>query len=162
MRKVFYSKWFFPLALAVGMFLGGYLRPVRGQNVVPGSTPVQQVQPLLSCTPVNGTAASGSQATLTIQAPGNGQFIYVWEIDIEDQASTAATAASDVYTTTNLNSVQWVLSNGATAGVNGAVFSMAFPMPLKAAAAGTKVTIVGPAGVAGNLQNINACYSYGS
>ena len=125
------------------------------------ATPTQQTATHVdSCTPINGTAAAGSAATLTIPAPPSSQYIYITEIDIEINTS-AATASEAVVTSTNLgaSSIKWAIGLTAAAG---AVSSLVIPYPttLKSTTAATAVTIVGPTGVAGMLQNFNACYFY--
>jgi hypothetical protein len=137
---------------------------VYGQQAQP-ATPVQQTATHVdTCTPINGTAASGSQATLTIPAPPSSQFIYISEIDIEMvNAAAVTTGQIDVITSTNLNpvNIQWLMPTTTTIGTGSSLVMNYAPGALKATAPATKVTIVGPAGVAGLQQNVNACYYYG-
>src|ERR1700730_117474 len=118
---------------------------VYGQQVQP-ATPVQQTATHVdACTPINGTAASGSQATLTIQAPPSSQFIYISEIDIEMvNAAAVTTGQIDVVTSTNLNpvNIQWFLPTTTTIGTGSSLVMNYAPGALKSSVAATKVTIV--------------------
>jgi hypothetical protein len=125
------------------------------------ATPTQQTATHVdSCTPVNGNAAAAAQATLTIQAPPSGQYIYITEIDLEIATTAAPTAAAEIVTSTNLNSTQWMLGLTTTVG-NVFTLSMSYPTTMKSTTPATKVTIVGPTGATGMQQNFNACYYYG-
>ena len=145
------------LVLALGLL---YWQQAQAQNTG-GTQTAQQASHYDACTPINGTAASGSAATLTIPAPPSGQFIYIGELDIEVNTS-AATAGEFTFTSTNVGatSIQWLLGVTATIGAAQAVVFNYGPGGLKSTTAATKATVVGPTGVAGLTQNMNACYWY--
>jgi hypothetical protein len=151
--------------LVIAAVLALYLPSgVHAQQAQP-ATPVQQTATHVdTCTPLNGTAAAAAQATLTIAAPPSSQFVYISEIDIEMANSAAITTGQiDTVTSTNLGSpsIQWNLVSTTAIGTESTLAINYAPGALKSAAPATKVTIVGPTGVTGLTQNINACYYYG-
>lgn len=128
-----------------------------------GTAVAQQASRLDACTPISAQAAGGSQTTLTIPAPPTGQFIYISEIDFDNVVSTAlggVLAVTNV-TTTNLGSLKWAVSLPVTANTNYPRGPFIYPTGLRAAAAGTAVTIVGVTATGNLTQTINACYWYG-
>ena len=146
---------FLGFALSVMLFGAWHLYAQQSQ---PATLVQQTATHLDTCTWANGTASSGSTATLTIPAPPNGQYIYINEIDLEIATSASATASNEVVTTTNMpNSLQWAIGLQASTG-GLATLSMFYPTAMKSLAPGTKVTIAGPSGATGMLQNFNACY----
>jgi hypothetical protein len=130
------------------------------QQLVPGATPIQAVQPLFNCnqtTTATGAANTAVTATLT---PPAGQYLYICSIDIQETANAAVTGAAGpapVFTTTNLptNLVWW--GNNATqgTGLNTGVLQVVYPFLLKTATAGTAFTIVTSAGQSTNSVRIN-------
>lgn len=130
-------------------------------QVASSSTPVQQTTSHAdACTPIGSQAASGSQTTLTIPAPPGNQYIYIGEIDFDNVVSTALSGALAVVnvTTTNLGSLKWAVSLPTTANSNYPRGPFTYPTGLRAASAGTAVTIVGVTATTNLTQSINACY----
>jgi hypothetical protein len=85
-------------------------------------------------------------ATLTL-TPQSGQYVYLTAVRIQNcaGASAVSAAAPTSVTTTNLNGATWQVGSGTTAGACAQDIVDAFGgAPLKAAAAGTAVTIVLP------------------
>lgn len=165
MKKLARPLGLFVLAIAL---LGWGFWPLHpmAQQVSPGTTPVQAVQPLYNCnqtTSATGAANTAVTATLT---PPAGQYVYICSIDIQEAANAAVTGAAGpapVFTTTNLptNLVWW--GNNATqgTGANTSVLAASYPNLLKAATAGTAFTIVTSAGQSTDSVRINITGFFG-
>lgn len=124
-------------------------------------TVVQQHQTHLdSGTNINATAAVNNAVTLTIPAPPAGQYIYISEIDLQvvNDATGAVTQQNVAFTSTNLNSWQFLYSSANAANTSSSFGPIIFPTGLKAPSPGTKVTIVSPAANTHAAYNINVVY----
>jgi hypothetical protein len=130
------------------------------QQVFPGATPTQAVQPLTNCNQTaTATGAANTSVTATLTPPA-GQYVYICTIDIQEVANAAVTGAAGpapIFTTTNLptNLVWW--GNNATQGTGAFtnVLTGIYPLTLKSATAGTAFTIVTSAGQSTNSVRIN-------
>jgi hypothetical protein len=78
----------------------------RAQVSIPTAASVQATQALYSMTPISATAAVGSSAVLTINAPPAGFFIYVCDLhlSVEQNASTPVAINNAATASTNFNS----------------------------------------------------------
>jgi hypothetical protein len=139
--------------------------PIFAQQISPGATPVQQVQPLFNCNQTaTATGAANTAVTVTLTPPA-GQYVYICTIDIQEVANAAVTGAAGpapIFTTTNLttNLVWW--GNNATQGTGAFtnVLTGIYPLTLKSATAGTAFTIVTSAGQATNSVRLNVTAFY--
>lgn len=133
---------------------------VVAQQVYPGATPTQAVQPFTNCNQTATATGAANTAVTATMTPPSGQYVYICTIDIQEVANGAVTAAAGpapIFTTTNLpnNLVWW--GNNATqgTGVFTNILTGIYPMTLKSAAAGTAFTIVTSAGQSTNSVRIN-------
>jgi hypothetical protein len=127
-----------------------------------GTQTAQQASHLDACTPINSQAAGGSQTTLTIPAPPNGQYVYITEVDVQLTVGTALAGvlAPTNITTTNLSGLKWSVTLPVTANTNYFFGPYVWQTAARSASPATAVTIVGPAATGNLTQNINACYWY--
>lgn len=157
---------------AVGAWTGTAtvnIRIAAGTSVVfiNGSLPagrnlmgVIEQRPSLVATAIS---AANAAVTLTIAAPGAGNFHYITGIEIialNPTATAIAAGASNLaYTTTNLpTGLAWNTGNALAAGSEKLVERAFFNSPVKSTAANTATTIVAPAIGAGGLVRITAFY----
>jgi hypothetical protein len=155
------------LPLAIALFIVGALTPILfGQQIVPGSTPVQAWQPLYVCNQTaTATGAANTAVTLTMTPP-SGQYVYLCHVDISLVANAAVTGAAGpapIFTTTNLptNMVWWGTNETLGTGAMRPVIALPFGVvPLKTATAGTAFTIVTSAGQSTETVRINASAFY--
>lgn len=151
---------FLKLATLALLLVAAYLGPSLAQQVYPGATPVQAVQPLVTCNQTaTATGAANTAVTATLTPPA-GQYVYICSIDIVEAANAAVTGAAGpapIFTTTNLptNLVWW--GNNATQGTGAStnVVTIHWPIQLKTATAGTAFTIVTSAGQSTDNVRIN-------
>jgi hypothetical protein len=142
------------VALACGSVI------LLGQQIFPGATPTQSVQPLYNCNQTaTATGAANTAVTATLTPPA-GQYAYICTIDIQEVANAAVTGAAGpapVFTTTNLptNLVWWGNNATITTGVSVNVLTGIYPLTLKSATAGTAFTIVTSAGQSTQSVRIN-------
>jgi hypothetical protein len=133
---------------------------VHAQQAVPGSTPVQQAQPLYNCNQTQtATGAANTAVTVTFTPPA-GQYFYICSIHIVEVANATVTGAAGpapIFTTTNLQNqlVWWGDNSSLTTGQQKIVVDDVFPLLLKTSAAGTAFTIVTSAGQSTQNVRIN-------
>lgn len=128
-----------------------------------GQALVQQSSQRLDAATVVGTSKT-SAATITIPAV-SGQFFYMTGIDIVNCAGgTAVTAATPTdITSTNLGGATWTVGSGVTAGLcQPQSISNFGPAGLKAAAAGTAVTVVLPTFATNQVIRVSVYGYYGN
>lgn len=150
----------FPKVFAIGVVGLALSALLYAQQIVPGSTPTQSVQPLYNCNQtISATGAANTAVTATLTPP-SGQYVYICTIDIQEVANGAVTGAAGpapIFTTTNLptNLVWW--GNNATQGTGAFtnVLTGIYPLTLKSATAGTAFTIVTSAGQSTDSVRIN-------
>jgi hypothetical protein len=149
------NKWIpFVIALAV------LALPVAADQSVVGGTPVVQASTRNdACTALNATNAVNTQTTLTIPSCSGGQSIYISEIDVNvsNDGTGAVVSTNASFTSTNLNQWKWVFSSTNVANTM-TDKSFQYPTAMKAAAAGTAVTIVSPSANTHAEYTIQACY----
>jgi hypothetical protein len=129
---------------------------VYAQQVVPGATAVQQVQPLFSCNQQNTATGLGNAAVVVTFTPPAGQAFYICSIHIAETANATVTVAAGpgpIFTSAGLqNALIWWGDNSALAqGVEKVLVEEIFPIPLRAQT-GTAFTITTSAGQA--TQNV--------
>lgn len=154
--------------LVFGLFLLGASSYLLAQQLAPGATPVQSLQPLYSCDQAF-TATGLGNATVTLTVPGQaGRVFYICAIDIQQIANAAVTGAAgpaQLFTTTNLvNNLVWWGSNttlviGATINVMVHDYGVA---PVKTLLPGTAFTIVGTGGQSTLNVRMNVTGFYGT
>lgn len=107
---------------------------------------------------VDTSATSAATITLT---PNGGELVYIYEIDVQNCAGSAAVtaAAQTSITTTNLTGTPaWMMGSGTTAGACTQVFSGTYPTGLKAQAVGTAVTFVLPTFATNQTIRLNVAW----
>lgn len=119
------------------------------------ATPVQQTATMANAATSTTCATGTTQQTLTMTPPA-GFFVYVTNVDILHSATTAPAATLVTTTTTNLNGMKWY--DLMPASVTGVRMNWIASQPLKAAAAGTAVTIVSNAAVTSVTFSLCATY----
>jgi hypothetical protein len=129
--------------------------PALAQQAQP-ATPVQQAATMLNAASLVSCASGTAQQTLTLTPP-SGQYVYVLNVDIVSQATTAPAASALTHTSTNLGGMKWYGSLTATGGTVDKVAWIA-AQPLKSATAGTAVTIVSNAAI--TSVTFNLCVTY--
>jgi hypothetical protein len=123
------------------------------------STLVQQAPARLDAAAQVATSAT-SAATITL-TPNGGETVYVYELDVQNCAGSAAVTAAAVtsITTTNLTGApSWTLGSGTTAGACAQNFSLQWPTGLKAQAPGTAVTFVLPTFATNQTVRVNVAW----
>lgn len=122
------------------------------------ATLVQQQPAHLDAAAQVATSATGS-ATLTL-TPNGGEIVYIYEIDIQNCAGTAVTAAAQTsISTTNISGLpSFQLGSGTTTGACAQIWSIAYPTGLKAQAPGTAVTFVMPAFATNQTVRLNVAW----
>jgi hypothetical protein len=142
----------FPKTFAFLFLIAALAAAISAQQIVPGTTPVQSVQPLYVCNQTaTATGAANTSVTATLTPPA-GQYVYLCHVDISVAANAAVTGAAGpapIFTTTNLptNLVWWGTNETLTTGAMRPVLALPFGVvPLKSATAGTAFTIVTSAG----------------
>lgn len=123
----------------------------EAQVTIPGTTPIQAVQPLYTCDQTaTATGAANTAVTATLTPP-SGQFVYICSIYIAVAANAAVTGAAGpapIFTTTNLanNLVWWGTNETLGTGAARTVTDVVYPFWLKSAVTGTTFTVVTSAG----------------
>lgn len=153
------------LALTFALLLA---TPGSAQQIAPGATPVQALQPLYSCDQAF-TATGLGNATVTLTVPAQtGKVFYICAIDIQQIANAAVTGAAgpaQLFTTTNLvnNLVWWGTNTTLVIGAQVNVITHDYGVaPLKTLLAGTAFTIVGTGGQATLNVRMNVSGFYGT
>jgi hypothetical protein len=149
------------LTLTIGLVL--LALPSFAQQVAPGTTPVQQVQPLYACD-VTATATGLASATTTATSGTNGsKTFYICHIDIVEAANALVTVGAGpnpTCTTTNLvtNLTWWGDNSALTQGSMRPIVTIAYgAVPLKSLTPGTAFTIACSGGQA--TQNVRINFS---
>jgi len=145
------------------------LVPASAQQLAPGATPVQALQPLYACDQAF-TATGAANTAVTVTAPGQaGKIFYVCSIDIQQSNNVAITAAAGpnpIFTTTNLvNNLVWWGNNGTQSlGQSTNVMVHDYGVaPLKTMLPGTAFTIVtSGTAVAALVVRLNVTGFYGT
>lgn len=121
-------------------------------------------RPVPSTLAVTVTAAANTGATLTLPAPGAGQFHYITSLQISRNATAALVgSATLVITSTNLpGALAWSVGNAMAAGGTQRDVELAPTTPLKSSAANTATTIVMPIPGAAVLWRAVATYYIGA
>lgn len=139
------------IVFALLLLLAG---PLHAQTLVQ-----QSATALNACSTLNATAAVNNQVTLTLTPP-SGQYVYLCGLDVTVSQNGTATANTNVsFTSTNLGGWAWKYSLPATINL-ALVQPFYFSIPVKAAAAGTAVTIVSPSATAQTAFSINGYYYF--
>lgn len=132
------------------------------QQSIPGSTPVQQAQPLYTCNQFQSATGAGNTAVTVTLSPPAGQSVYLCSLYISQAANAVVTVGAGpapIFTSTNLqNNLVWWGDNAAkTTGQLSVVVDEVFtPWAIKSATAGTAVTIVTSAGQSTQSIRIDA------
>lgn len=148
------------LILGLALITVALIATPHAQQVLPGATPTQAVQPMYNCNQTaTATGAANTSVTVTLTPPA-GQYAYICTIDIQEIANAAVTGAAGpapIFTTTNLptNLVWWGNNATQTTGAFTNVLTGIYPLTLKSATAGTAFTIVTSAGQSTNNVRIN-------
>lgn len=157
-------------ALLLGFLVGlvGSSSYLLAQQLAPGATPVQSLQPLYSCDQ-SFTATGVANTTVTLTAPAQtGKTFYICAIDIQQVANTAVVGAAgpaQLFTTTNLvnNMVWWGTNTTLVIGALQNVITHDYGVaPVKTLAASTAFTIVATGGQATLNVRMNVTGFYGT
>lgn len=121
-------------------------------------TPVQQAPSRLDAAAQVATSAStGGVLTLT---PNGGEYVYIYEMDVQNcaGASAVSAAAPTTLVTAGLTgSPIWTIGSGVTAGACAQNFSVSWPTGLKATASGA-VTFTLPAFATNQTVRVNVAW----
>lgn len=122
-------------------------------------------QSIITVTPITTLSSANTTVTLTIPAPGTGEYHYIKGIEVtrvNDSNAAITGTALLAYTTTNIpGSLAFTAGNLIAAGEQITDYNKEFTIPLKSSVAATATTIVAPAGGAGVKIRITVYYYTG-